>query len=91
MSQQDRRTTGTSNISLVSDILKQRFGERFQNGASIREQHAHTTTYIENQPPDAVIFAQNAEDVSWVVEVCAQHNCPVIPFGTGSSLSLIHI
>ena len=86
MSQQDRRTTGTGNISLVSDILKQRFGERFQNGASIREQHAHTTTYIENQPPDAVIFAQNAEDVSWVVEVCAQHNCPVIPFGTGSSL-----
>ena len=73
-------------IALASEILKQRFGERFQVGASIREQHAHTLTYIENQPPDAVVFAQSAEDVAWIVQVCARHSCPVIPYGAGSSL-----
>jgi len=74
------------NVSLALDILQQRFGDRFLTGASIREQHGHTTTYLGNQPPDAVVYAQSAEDVKWVVEVCAQHSCPVIAFGAGSSL-----
>ena len=78
--------TKPPNIALASDILKQRFGDRFQVGASVREQHAHTLTYIENQPPDAVVFAQSADDIAWIVQVCAQHKCPVIPFGAGSSL-----
>lgn len=74
------------NVSMASDILKQRFGDRFQSGASVCEQHAHTLTYLQNQPPDAVVFAQSAEDVAWIVQVCAEHRCPVIPFGVGSSL-----
>ena len=65
--------TKPPNIALASDILKQRFGDRFQVGASVREQHAHTLTYIENQPPDAVVFAQSADDIAWIVQVCAQH------------------
>jgi D-lactate dehydrogenase (cytochrome) len=39
-------------IAQAVGILKQRFGERCQTGADIRRQHAHTTTYIPNQPPD---------------------------------------
>ena len=73
-------------VQLALGILHQRFGDRFLTGASSREQHAHTTTYLKNQPPDAVVMAQSAEDVGWVVKVCAEHNCPVIPFGAGSSL-----
>lgn len=73
-------------VPLALSILKQRFGDKLLAGESIREQHAHTTTYIPNQPPDAVVFAQTAEDVRWVVEVCAEHRCPVVPFGAGSSL-----
>ncbi len=74
------------NVSLALDILHQRFGDRFLTGHSIREQHGHTTTYLKNQPPDAVVMAQSAEDVTWVVQVCAEHRCPVIAFGAGSSL-----
>jgi len=48
------------NVSLALDILQQRFGDRFLTGASIREQHGHTTTYLGNQPPDAVVYAQSA-------------------------------
>jgi len=67
-------------------ILQQRFGPEFQAGAAIREQHGHTTTWIENQPPDAVVFAASEGDVQDVVRVCADHRVPVIGFGTGSSL-----
>ena len=67
-------------------ILKQRFGERFQTGQAIREQHAHTTTYIPTQPPDGVAFPQSAEEVQEIVQVCAEHRVPVIAFGTGTSL-----
>ena len=73
-------------IGLAIDILKQRFGARLQTGAAIREQHGHTTTWLENQPPDAVVFAQSTEDVAEVVKVCATHNAPIIPFGSGTSL-----
>ena len=73
-------------IALATGVLKQRFGERFQTGQAIREQHGHTTTWIPTQAPDAVIFAQSTQDVSDIVRTCAEHRVPVIPFGTGTSL-----
>ena len=73
-------------IATAIDVLKQQFGERLQTGAAVREQHGHTTTWIENQPPDAVIFAESTSEVANVVKVCATHGVPVIPFGTGTSL-----
>ncbi|MCX7567355.1 FAD-binding protein [Sulfitobacter sp. F26169L] len=73
-------------ISAALGILKQQFGERFHTGASIREQHAHTTTWIVNQPPDGVVFARSTQEVADVVKVCAAHKVPIIPFGTGTSL-----
>jgi D-lactate dehydrogenase (cytochrome) len=79
-----RRNDG--GIALAISVLKQQFGERLSEAASVREQHGHTTTWIPNQPPDAVIFAESAEEVSEIVRVCAEHRAPVIPFGTGSSL-----
>ncbi len=78
-----RNETG---IETVIGILKQRFGDRFHTGASIREQHGHTTTYIENQSPDAVVFPRSAQEVSGIVKTCAAHRVPVIPYGTGTSL-----
>jgi len=75
-----------SGIETAIGILRQRFGERCQTGQAVREQHGHTTTWIENQPPDAVIFAQSTEEVADIVRVAAEHKVPVIPFGTGTSL-----
>lgn len=73
-------------IKTVVDILKQRFGERLNTNDSLREQHAHTTTYIPSQLPDAVVFPHSTQDVQEIVRVCAEHKVPVIPFGTGTSL-----
>jgi D-lactate dehydrogenase (cytochrome) len=73
-------------ISAVTGILKQRFADRLQTGQSIREQHGHTTTYIHNQMPDAVVFPDSTAEVAEIVRICAEHDVPVIPFGTGTSL-----
>lgn len=73
-------------IATAISILKQRFGEKLKTSQALREQHAHTTTYIPSQLPDAVVFATCTEDVQEVVRVCAEHKVPVIPFGTGTSL-----
>jgi len=73
-------------IKTVLGILKQQFGERLHTSQAMREQHGHTTTWIENQPPDGVVFARSAQEVSEIVQTCAAHNVPVIPYGTGTSL-----
>ena len=73
-------------IAVAVGVLKQRFGERLSQSPSVREQHGHTTTWLTNQPPDAVIFVEKTEEVQDIVRVCADHRVPVIPFGTGSSL-----
>ncbi len=73
-------------IHTVVGLLKQSFGDRLQTGQAIREQHGHTTTWIENQSPDAVVFPHSTEEVSEIVKVCAEHKVPVIAFGTGTSL-----
>lgn len=73
-------------IAAVIGILKQAFGEKLQTGQSIREQHGHTTTWIRNQAPDAVIFPQSATEVAEIVKTCAEHKVPVIGYGTGTSL-----
>jgi len=66
--------------------LAARFGNRFVTSQAVREQHGNTLTWVENQPPDAVVFPQSADDVQAIVRICAAHCVPVIPFGTGTSL-----
>jgi len=73
-------------IQAALGVLKQQFGERFQTGHSIREQHGHTTTWIPNQMPDGVVFAKSTAEVSEIVKVCATHGVPIIAYGTGTSL-----
>lgn len=73
-------------IEVVAAALSRRYGERFQTGQSVREQHAHTTSYIPGQLPDGVFFAKSQEEVQECVRLCAEHRVPVIPFGVGTSL-----
>ena len=66
--------------------LAARFGNQLVTSQAVREQHGNTTTWIPNEPPDAVVFPQGAADVQEIVRICAAHGVPVIPFGTGTSL-----
>ena len=73
-------------IDAVIAALAARFGNRLVTSRAVREQHANTVTWIDNQPPDAVVFPQTTEDVQEIVRLCAAERVPVIAFGAGTSL-----
>src|SRR5439155_22568321 len=73
-------------VAAVVAALAAKFGNRLVTSQAVREQHGNTTTWIANEPPDAVVFAQATQDVQDIVRICAAHRVPVIPFGTGTSL-----
>jgi D-lactate dehydrogenase (cytochrome) len=73
-------------IAAVIAALAARFGNRLVTSLAVRQQHAHTATWLDNQPADAVVFAQSTEDVQTIVRLCAEHDVPVIAYGTGTSL-----
>jgi D-lactate dehydrogenase (cytochrome) len=70
----------------VFERFAARFGTRFSTGLALREQHANTLTWIGCQPPEAVVFAETADEVTEIVTLCAGARIPIIPFGTGTSL-----
>jgi len=70
----------------VIAALAARYGNRLVTAPAVRQQHANTTTWVDNQPPDAVIFPQATEEVQEIVRLCAAERVPVIAFGAGTSL-----
>ncbi len=73
-------------VAAALAALAARFGNRLVTSQAVREQHGNTTTWVANEPPDAVVFPQATADVQEIVRICAAHRVPVIPFGTGTSL-----
>ena len=73
------------NAALFAE-LRTLLGDRFSTAATVRDQHGHDESYHSTYPPDAVAFAHSTEEVSQIVQACARHRTPVIPFGTGTSL-----
>ncbi|MDX2156639.1 MAG: FAD-linked oxidase C-terminal domain-containing protein [Hyphomicrobiaceae bacterium] len=73
-------------VATAIAVLRQRLGDRLQTGEAIRRQHAHTLTWLPNQPPDAVVWPLSTEEVQDIVRVAAAHGVPLIPYGAGTSL-----
>src|SRR5208283_4905913 len=73
-------------VAALNADLAARFGNSFTASEAIRRQHGHTLTWLENQPPDAVVFAETKDDVIDLVKLCARHDAPIVPFGAGTSL-----
>ena len=61
-------------------------GDRLSTSPSAREQHGRDESYHTPHPPDAVVFARSTDEVSAIVEACAQRRVPIVPFGAGTSL-----
>ena len=72
-------------IAAVTQELHKRFGNRAVTSLAVRQQHANTLTWTENQPPDVVVYPQTTDEVAEVVKLCAAHRVPVVAFGTGTS------
>ncbi len=73
-------------ISKAIAALAARFGARCQTSEALCKQHGHTTTWLSNHPPDAVVFASSTEEVAEIVKICSRFQVPIIPYGRGTSL-----
>lgn len=71
----------------VAQDLTAAFGtERLSVGAAVREQHGRDESHHPAVPPEVVFYAESTEDVAAAVRLCAEHDVPIIAFGTGTSL-----
>lgn len=78
--------TASAALGAVIAELSQRYGNRCSTSQSVREQHAHSLTWLPNQPPDAVVYPLDTAEIQHIVTLCAEHDVPIIAFGTGTSL-----
>jgi D-lactate dehydrogenase (cytochrome) len=68
------------------DELKELFGSRLTTSKAVRDHHSHDESWHPAHLPDAVCFANSAEEVSRTIAICSRHRIPVIAFGTGTGL-----
>ena len=66
--------------------LQARLGTRCSTAQVVREQHGRDESSFDVPPPGAVVFAQSTDEVAFVVQLAAQYQVPIIPFGVGTSL-----
>jgi D-lactate dehydrogenase (cytochrome) len=80
-----RRRLDEAALATLTAELQRRFGNRVATSLAVRQQHANTLTWVENQPPDLVVYPHTTEEVVAIVKLCAAHRAPMVPFGTGTS------
>ena len=68
------------------NLLTEKFEKRLVTSEVVCAQHSHTTTWIPEQKPDAVVFAESTEEIAEIVKICNEFEVPIIPYGAGSSL-----
>lgn len=73
-------------ISSAIDALSSLLGDRLSRSKSDLGIHGRSETHFTDMPPDAVAYPTSTAEVSAVLKACAVHDCPVIPWGTGTSL-----
>ena len=86
MNQSTSPTNSTSLKDPCLQELQKLLGERLSMSNSVREQHGRDESFHASAPPEAVAFVECNDEVSEIVRICVQHQKPIIPFGTGTSL-----
>ncbi|OUS18644.1 FAD-binding oxidoreductase, partial [Rhodospirillales bacterium 47_12_T64] len=78
------------NSTRLNDALKTSLRElledRLNFSAAICDRHGQGESHHPVMPPEAVAFVRSTEEVSAIMKLCDEHSCPVVPFGTGTSL-----
>ena len=69
-------------INKLENIL----GDRLSTKFLIRQQHGTNETYFPEMLPDAVAFVNSTEEVSNIAFICNEEECPIVAWGTGTSL-----
>ncbi|XP_059732596.1 probable D-lactate dehydrogenase, mitochondrial isoform X2 [Bos taurus] len=81
-----RGTQGRLSAGFVEALKAVVGSPHVSTAAVVREQHGHDESMHRCQPPDAVVWPQNVEQVSRLAALCYGQGVPIIPFGTGTGL-----
>lgn len=73
-------------IQTALTALEPVLGDRLTRSKSDLELHGRSESHFATTPPDAVAYPESADEVAEIVKRCAAHDCPVVPWGTGTSL-----
>jgi len=68
------------------DELRRLLGDRLTTVRQVREHHGTDVSSYPVTPPDAVAFPHTTDEVAAIVNLCARHRTPMIPFGIGTSV-----
>ncbi|MEM9146505.1 MAG: FAD-linked oxidase C-terminal domain-containing protein [Pseudomonadota bacterium] len=73
-------------IESAITALEPHFGARLSRAEAVRAEHGRDEAHHAPQPPDAVIWPATTEEVQRIAGTCSEHGCPIVPWGTGTSL-----
>ena len=68
------------------EALSQLLPGRLSTSKSDRNLHGRSESYFDLMPPDAVAYVETTQEVQNLLKICSQFECPVIGWGTGTSL-----
>lgn len=69
-------------VSELSTLL----GNRLSRSKPDLTAHGQSESHFAPAPPDAVAYPENTDEVASIVAICGANDCPVIGWGTGTSL-----
>ncbi|HLR40373.1 MAG TPA: FAD-binding oxidoreductase, partial [Virgibacillus sp.] len=71
----------------VVEALKEKINSnRVTTNETVLEQHSGDESYHRPRLPEVVVFPENREEVSTVIELAGEYQKSVVPFGVASSL-----
>lgn len=73
-------------IASALEALSPLLGNRLTRSRSDLDLHGRSETHFPLTPPDAVAYPETTAEVQALVRICAEHGCPVVGWGTGTSL-----
>ena len=71
---------------IISDQLRKLLGDRITASESVLQEHGTGFSYHRSMPPDFVVYPISTEEIAAIVDICARHEVPLIPFGSGTSV-----
>ncbi|MBR9839984.1 MAG: FAD-binding protein [Rhodobacteraceae bacterium] len=73
-------------IAQALDALAPLLGERLSRSKSELAHHGRSESYFPQTEPDAVAYPETLAEVQALVKICAEHRCPMVGWGAGTSL-----
>ncbi|QHQ34061.1 FAD-binding oxidoreductase [Algicella marina] len=73
-------------IETAIEAVRKVLGPRLETTEAARSLHGQNEGYYPVTPPDAVASPETTQEVSEILRICNTEGCPVVAWGTGTSL-----